>query len=37
MNQATPTAECYSYGVTYGWNGGGYNAYYTYQSPNQTS
>ncbi len=26
-----------SYGVTYGWNGSGYNAHYTFQSPNQTS
>lgn len=27
----------YSYGVTYGWNGNGYNPHYTFQSPNQTS
>lgn len=27
----------YSYGVVRGWNGGGYNSYYTFQSPNQTS
>ncbi len=27
----------YSYGVTYGWNGSGYNAHYTFQSPNQNS
>ena len=27
----------YSYGVTYGYNGGGYSPYYTFQSPNQTS
>lgn len=27
----------YSYGVTYGWNGSGYNAHYTFQSPNQSS
>lgn len=27
----------YSYGVTYGWNGSGYNAHFTFTSPNQTS
>ena len=27
----------YSYGVSLGWNGSGYNSYYTYQSPNQNS
>lgn len=27
----------YSYGVTWGFNGSGYNAYYTFISPNQSS
>jgi hypothetical protein len=27
----------YSYGVSYAWNGSGYNAFYTFKSPNQNS
>lgn len=27
----------YSYGVTWGWNGSGYNAFFTFKSPNQNS
>lgn len=27
----------YSYGVSYGWNGSSYNAFYTFKSPNQSS
>ena len=27
----------YGYGVAYGWNGSAYSAYYTFQTPNQSS
>lgn len=33
----TTSAAWYSYGVSYGWNGSGYTAFYTFKSPNQNS
>ncbi len=33
----TSSGAWYSYGVSLGFNGSGYNSYYTYQSPNQNS
>ena len=31
------TGSWYSYGVSLGWNGSGYQTFYTFQSPNQNS